>query len=177
MRWGSRPRRLTRPNLLPLPCKLMSQPRVFLEWTCARCGRKEQSGRRELIDRLRDLGMLRRDDGRDIGLLLELARSKSAELKCPACESPGYLPQETSGDDFDDLPPPRPCMACGGMIPPERVELFPESDLCAGCQRKVDRGETIGGDDYCERCGSPLVMRKSSAGITRYQQVCPQCRR
>lgn len=156
----------------------MQQPRVFLKWTCRACGGEEQSGRRDLIDRLRDLGMLRRDDGRNLGLLLELARSKSAEFACPACDAPGFLPQEVSGDDdFDDLPPPKPCMACGGMIPPERVELFPESDLCARCQEKVDRGESLSGDDYCERCGSPLVVRKTSAGVTRYQQVCPNCRR
>jgi len=154
------------------------QPRIFLKWTCSRCKRVEESGRQELIARLRDLGMLRRDDGRDIGLLLELARSKAADFACPACEAPGYLPQEVSGDDdFDDLPPPRPCMACGATIPAERVELFPESDLCARCQEKIDRGESLSGDDYCERCGSPLVVRKTSTGVTRYQQVCPQCRR
>lgn len=155
----------------------MPHSRVFLKWLCSACGREEQSGRRELIVRLRELGMLRRDDGRDIGLLLELARSKSAEMKCPACDASGYLPQETSGDDFDDAPPPRPCLACGTTIPAERVELFPESDLCARCQEKVDRGEALSGDDFCDRCGTPLVVRKTSSGVTRYQQVCPQCRR
>ena len=155
----------------------MQQPRVFLKWTCPRCGREEQSGRRELIGRLRDLGMLRRDDGRDLALLLELARSRGAEIRCPGCDAAGFAPEETFGDDFDDAPPPRPCMACGNTIPAERVELFPESDLCARCQEKVDRGESLSGDDYCDRCGTPLVVRKTSAGVTRYQQVCPQCRR
>ena len=155
----------------------MQTPRVFLKWNCPVCGRDEQSGRKELIGRLRDLGMLRRDDGRDLGLLLELARSRAGDIVCPACDAPGYLPQETSGDEFDDTPPPRPCLACGNVIPPERVELFPESDLCARCQEKVDRGEALSGDDYCERCGSPMIVRKTSSGVTRYQQVCPQCRR
>lgn len=128
--------------------------------------------------RLRDIGMLRRDDGRDLSLLLELARSKTADLTCPSCESPGFLPKESSGDDFDDaVPPPRPCMACGKVIPPERVALYPESELCAACQQKIDEGGSLSGDDYCDRCGTPLVVRKTSAGVTRYQQYCPQCRR
>jgi hypothetical protein len=152
-------------------------PRVFLKWTCTQCAREEQTGRRELVERLRGLGMLRRDDRRELAMLLELAKSRADDFRCPACNAPRFLPVEAPEDDFDDLPPARACLACGAAIPRERLAYFPESTLCAACQGKVDNGQSLSGDDYCERCGTPLVVRKTSVGVTRYQQVCPHCRR
>jgi predicted RNA-binding Zn-ribbon protein involved in translation (DUF1610 family) len=151
-------------------------PRLFLKWTCPSCGFEEQSGRKELIERLRRQGMLRRDDGRDVRLLLELAASQADQLPCPECEAPGFLPVVADPDEFEG-PPPRVCANCGRTIPPERVELFPDSELCAACQEAVDHGRSLSGDDYCPRCGSPMIVRQTGTGVTRYQQVCPQCRR
>lgn len=84
-------------------------------------------------------------------------------------------------DDVELWGDPNPCEVCGKMIPAERLAVFPDSKVCAACQGKLDRGESVGNVEYCPRCGSPMTLRPTrGAGIMRYQMVCSQgsqCRR
>ena len=36
----------------------------------------------------------------------------------------------------------RPCERCGAMIPPERIEVLPETRLCVACSKAV-------GGEFC----------------------------
>lgn len=151
-------------------------------WTCPRCGHQERTGADELVLRLQSLGMLRRGDKKalprhELAIALELAQAASSQFKCPECNKFGLLPeaQEPLEDEWGAS---KPCASCGKPIPPERLELFPETDLCTACQQTLDQGGKLSGDDYCPRCGTPMTTRLSGrAGVARYEQTCPACRR
>ncbi len=72
----------------------------------------------------------------------------------------------------------RKCELCSGVIPAERIEIFPDTRLCVACQQRDERGEIAGAAEYCARCGSIMTLRQSrGTGITRYEMVCPVCAR
>jgi len=132
----------------------------------------------ELQSRLRKLGMLKREDQRDLDLLLQLARAARERLFCPACGG-GCLTVELAPAEDDWGMPAKPCAACGAIIPSERLELFPESELCAACQQRIDRGQTPDQhDDFCPHCGTRMTVRqRRGSGIAGYELICPACRR
>jgi hypothetical protein len=127
---------------------------------------------------LRSLGMLKRDDAREPEFLLQLANSAGAKRTCANCGSDGL--GVAVADDADEWDLPRKdCAACGTRIPPERIAIYPDMDLCAGCQTKAERGQTPDvHDDYCPHCGTRMVVRqRRGSGLAAYEQVCPACRR
>ena len=155
---------------------MSDEPRLV--WRCPHCAANERLSVRELASRLRVLGMLRREDERDAEFLLQLARAAAPKLICSACGCGGV--KIDPADNRDEWTrPAKPCAACGATIPPERLELFPESDLCAACQQRVDRGQSPDQhDDFCPRCGSRMVVReRRGGGIAGYELICPDCRR
>jgi DNA-directed RNA polymerase subunit M/transcription elongation factor TFIIS len=148
------------------------------EALCVRCGNRERLDPLELIARLRKLGMLKRGDDADGQYLLQLAAAARDRLLCSACGRHGVSVQLAEDrDEFES--PSRPCAACGASIPVERLELFPDSELCAACQQRVDRGQTPDQhDDYCPRCGTRMVVReRRGSGLAGYELICPECRR
>jgi predicted RNA-binding Zn-ribbon protein involved in translation (DUF1610 family) len=148
-----------------------------MDWNCPHCGWEERTGVSAIAVRLRGAGLLKREDERDAAVLLELAKAAANRLACPRCGGAGIGCQAAAeADDWDG--PKKACAACGKSIPPERVALYPENDLCAACQERIDRGGSPNQhDDYCPRCGERMVVRaKRGAGVTRYEQVCPACR-
>jgi predicted RNA-binding Zn-ribbon protein involved in translation (DUF1610 family) len=149
-----------------------------LAWNCPYCGSQERIDAAELSARLRKLGMLKRDDQRDRDFLISLAASQSARLTCSQCGRGGVKVETADNRDEWELPS-RPCVACGEPIAPERLELFPQSELCAACQQRVDRGQSPDQhDDYCPRCGARMTIRqKRGSGIAAYEMICPDCRR
>lgn len=150
----------------------MNSP-LSVEWHCTHCRWGVVERRAYVIARLRALGMLTRDEPDDT-TLWELARAGAPRLKCPDCRGVG-LRLELARDDAESWGDPVPCEACGAMIPRERLEVLPDSRLCASCQGKLDRGATAGPSEYCPRCGAPMLVRPSrGAGITRYAAVCSQ---
>ena len=150
------------------------EPRLV--WRCPHCGADERLGPRELAGRLRVLGMLKREDERDADFLLQLARAAGRKLLCPKCGCGGVKVEPA--DDRDEWgAASKPCAACGAMIPAERLELYPDSALCAACQHRVDRGQSPDRhDDFCPRCGSRMVVRqRRGSGIAAYELICPDC--
>ena len=156
----------------------MAGGQVRIEWTCPYCGSQERLDAAELSARLRRLGMLKRDDQRDPVFLVQLAATQNPRLVCFSCGRGGVKVDLADDRDEWDLPT-KPCAACGQPLPPERLELFPESELCAACQQRVDRGGSPDQhDDYCPRCGTRMVVRqRRGSGIAAYEMICPDCRR
>ena len=158
-----------------------AQP-IRLRSVCPHCDHCESLSELDLQSRLRKLGMLKRagedSDQRDIAYLLQLAQAARERLLCHACGS-GGLTIEPAPDDDEWGAPAKPCAACGAMIPSERLELFPESELCAACQQRIDRGQTPDAhDDFCPRCGTRMTVRqRRGSGIAGYEMICPACRR
>jgi DNA-directed RNA polymerase subunit M/transcription elongation factor TFIIS len=149
-----------------------------VEASCGRCGFVERLDMLELVARLRRLGMLKRGDDLEPQFLLEIAAAARERLTCSSCGRGGVLVQ--LADERDEFEPAsRPCAACGAAIPAERLELFPDSELCASCQQRIDRGQTPDQhDDYCPRCGTRMVVRqRRGSGIAGYEMSCPACRR
>ncbi len=153
---------------------------AFLTWHCPACRHTEQSGSETLLARLQSAGLLKRasrDERQDLPYLLALAETVAGQWNCPACGAAGLKVSDAEGslDEFDQG---QPCAACGKMIPPERMELFPETTLCTSCQAVVDRGGTPDTQEYCPRCGTRMQVRPArGAGVSHYALVCPQCRR
>lgn len=152
---------------------------VITELTCAACGAKQRCGPTQMMQRLADIGMLKRSSDPDLDLLRELFRSAQDRLPCHACDAVGMTQSQVSGDDWDDgaWEEVRPCEGCQKPIPLERLDLFPDATRCAECQASAENG----GDqerEFCQHCGSVMTMRlRRSAGPAAYEMNCPNCRR
>src|SRR5262249_38658215 len=89
------------------------------------------------------------------------------------------------GEDPDDaewnadFPAVRGCESCGQPIPPERLEVFPDAELCVACQPRVDAQGAQQTDGDGDRCGWPVGGRPSRGrGVSRKVMACsnPDCR-
>jgi predicted RNA-binding Zn-ribbon protein involved in translation (DUF1610 family) len=121
-------------------------------------------------------GMLRRNAKPSAAELRELLPAAAPRLACPECGSQGLAVRDD--DELGDWPAARRCQSCGRAIPPERLEVFPDAELCVACQRGEDQGVAPATGDYCPRCGSPMMVRPSRGrGIARQELACsdPSC--
>lgn len=146
-----------------------------MHWHCPSCNRDEATPRDVALQRLRDLGRLKRVERTETSLLLEIARLAAGEIYCPDCGAAG-MELRTGAPQRDDFGGKR-CEVCQKSIDPERLEVFPDSKLCTACQRGDERGLDSAEPEYCPACGTPLQPVKSTVGVTRYRMMCPQCRR
>lgn len=155
----------------------MESPRVYANLTCRACGGCEHLDRREILARLREFGMLRKEADPAVELMGELLLAAADRLVCRECEAIGLKVE--LADDEEGWGEGQDCEACGQPIPLERLEILPEATLCAACQEKVDAGEPVG-HEYCPKCGAPMMLKLSRrAGIARYEMACtalPPCR-
>jgi RNA polymerase-binding transcription factor DksA len=133
-------------------------------------------GPAQMLDWLRSVKMVRRDAAPEPDLLPELFRAAAARFACPQCEAPGLSVGESDVDDDEAWGMARKCESCGQPIAHERLEVFPDSQLCVACQAQSDRGAATGPSEYCPRCGSIMTIGQSRRGVTRYVMVCPNCR-
>jgi hypothetical protein len=112
--------------------------------------------------------------------LRELAVALAPQIACAECREL-RLTAAIIADDPADWPEARRCDDCGELIPPERLEIFPNTRLCMKCQSRDDKGLSPDAVEYCPTCGSPMALRPSrGAGIHRYVMQCsgnPSCRR
>ncbi|MEZ6117827.1 MAG: hypothetical protein R3C28_14830 [Pirellulaceae bacterium] len=139
---------------------------------CDECQWRKTVGPDDMVDRLRTMGRLRRDAKPDWEYVLELFRLESQNMTCGECGQQGLLVEPVS-DDFDDWGQPIKCEVCKAVIPPERIEIFPNSKRCAKCV-DVSTEER----EFCDYCGGLMKMAPSrGAGIVRYQMICSDCGR
>lgn len=153
----------------------------MIEWTdlaCQHCDWHTLCGPPQMLQWLKSAEMVRRDASPDVDLLPELLRSAAGRMKCPKCGRTG-LAAKASRDDADDEAwgMARKCANCDQPISAERLEVFPNAELCVACQSKSDRGESTGEVEYCPHCGSEMTVRQDRRGVTRYVMACPKCRR
>lgn len=148
------------------------------EARCPRCRGLFRPDRVQQVDWLRALGKLRHEARPAPDLVDELFRTSSGQLICPSCAAAGLIVTPVADDEGEAWGDARRCDDCGAAIPRERLELFPLARLCVACQAKQEQGTAPREIDYCPRCGSPMTVAPTrGAGVTRYVQTCPQCRR
>ncbi len=148
----------------------------YVELKCQLCGASEVVGPEQMLQRLRDTGMLKREKEPDLDLVRELFTARLGQIVCGVCGGCGLSAETLDEWDDDDWQVTRTCEVCHQMIPPERLEVFPNTRRCRDCQQSAERGEDSGEPEYCPRCGSILVLREQSgSGITRYVMHCPDC--
>ena len=145
---------------------------------CNHCQHSERLDLGAAIVRLRNVGHLRRGMP-DAEMVSALSATVADKLRCEACGQCGV--QMTMIDTMFDLPcdagdwpvEVRSCRNCRQQIALERLQVFPQTQLCAKCQHQEDLGPDA---HYCPHCGSHLRIEKApSGGITRYQERCDHC--
>ena len=105
-------------------------------------------------------------------VLNELFVRSAPCLICSQCHESGLEVRPDSDDFGGDA---RRCAGCGVSIPWERLEFFPDTELCTGCQQKT---EQAGGStpEYCPKCGNVMALKPVyGRGVTHYRLTCPQC--
>jgi hypothetical protein len=149
----------------------------YLKIRCPKCSWTTVCDPGDMIERLRRVRMLRRQEPPEIEVVVELFRAAAGRLVCDRCAVTGLIVELPADDDLD-WGEARCCEVCGGTIPKERLELFPDTQCCAKCQAGRDVRGNSAGVEYCPKCGSVMVMRATSAGgISRYQLRCDACGR
>ncbi len=153
---------------------------------CPHCNWQAICNQAEVEHRLRGLGLLRRAPHPPGELVAELLNANLSRLSCDACGNTGIVLARDHEDNNDDDRPSDDwqqaivCEVCKKLIPPERVEIFPDARRCVDCQGLADRGEEPQEPDFCPKCGSLVELRVSrGTGITRYKRFCtgsPACR-
>ena len=146
---------------------------------CAHCNSKAVLGLELLTERLRNLGMLRRESKPDWEFLIALLDEGARKLICDDCHRPGQIVEVLENEDDADWGEGKKCEGCGAAIPPERLEIFPDTEYCPDCQAKAETGEVPGAElEYCQYCGDIMeTARAGGSGIARYVMRCRGCRR
>ena len=143
-------------------------------------------GPADAASRLRLIGQLRREKEPDEDSLAELLIDAAPRMTCPGCRAKGTL-HATHTDELPDEWDDRDwqaavlCEVCREPIPPERLEVLPESRRCVTCQGQTERGTLPDEEpEFCPKCGALVELRVSrGTGITRYKRFCtgvPACR-
>ncbi|MHB8900150.1 MAG: TraR/DksA C4-type zinc finger protein [Thermoguttaceae bacterium] len=158
----------------------MDEERIpYFEAVCPECQWSELCGPEGMARRMVAVRRLKRTSDMSLEMLAELFQAAAGALDCPECGHVG-LKLKPRSDLDENWPGGRACSGCGKTIPQERLEFYPDAGLCAACQGKADRGEHVGAQEYCPRCGTPMQLRTTRAGgITRYEMACtavPPCR-
>lgn len=85
------------------------------------------------------------------------------------------LPTDAFGFLSSDAEP-RDCTRCNRQIEQARLEILPDTNVCARCAAEVDknaaRRQTARDAQSCPRCGGRLVARKGSKGPYRKCATC-----
>ncbi len=156
----------------------MSEQSRLLKLTCPRCGDESLCAAGDAVLRLGQLGMLRRDARPEWEMVRELMQSSAARLTCPSCGQTGMIVDDAADEESESWGEGRACEHCGQPIPAERLEVFPETTVCAVCKAGGESGELDQEEpQYCPRCGALMQVRLSrGAGISRYVIKCTECR-
>lgn len=144
-----------------------------MELTCPSCSKVERCQYAQMLARLQGVGVMRRSKDPEPTLVRELFESTADRFVCSNCGHPGLVVRVAQDDDWADWDDAVSCRDCRKPIPPERLEIFPGTKLCAACQQKDDSGANDE-PEYCPRCGDIMSVRLKS-GTSRYVMSCPSC--
>jgi len=144
---------------------------------CRACGHRERCGLDGLLDRLRSLGMLRREAKPAEEVVLALAVEKLAKLTCTNCgaaelqrSEAGEFDDDGFDDEAGDWPAARCCELCGAVIPAERLAIFPSASRCVTCEDEPASEDR----EFCPRCGAVMQLRLRRAR-SQYELHCREC--
>ncbi len=152
-------------------------PHEEIQLCCRLCGHRQRVGLPEMVEHLRQLGMFKRQREPDPQLVSELFHEQVPLLRCASCRKPGYDPDASDVWDDEQWGGARRCELCQAPIPAERLEVFPDTRRCVKCQQSADRGEDVGAEQYCPRCGAIMKLsQRGGAGLAGYVMRCPDCR-
>ena len=143
---------------------------------CPACRKEEYLGLPQALKRLASLGMLKRQQSPAHELVLELLQNTLGQFSCSACGATGLTLEEDASWD-EQLHGRRLCQQCATPIDPDRLEVFPDTELCVACQLGEESGNVSDEVDYCPHCGTPMKVQPRRGALTRYQLVCPACPR
>jgi hypothetical protein len=150
----------------------------YYELICSACGAREVIGPLQMLERLSAARLLKPTNEPDWEIVCELFRSCANVRLCVQCGSGAVALEPYVDVQDDDWGEVRGCERCGATIPPERLEVFPDTRLCVACQGQRDRGAEEGEPEYCPRCGAIMRLQLSrAAGLSRYVMRCDACRR
>jgi len=128
-----------------------------------------------MADWLRRARRLKREKDPEPGFVVELFKSAAGRFSCLECGAVG-LQAGTPREDEEDWGVSRPCEVCGRPVGAERLEIFPDTRVCASCKQKEERNGPSAEPEYCPRCGGLMHVQPSRrAGISRYVFVCSDC--
>lgn len=148
---------------------------TYFQLVCPECSNQKVLSVTEMHSALIALGKMKRQQAPDLEILLEVFRTTPDTAACPDC---GLSPREISAvtDDFDDLAP-RKCEHCSVIIPPERLEVFPDITTCTQCASQSNNLATeMSASDFCPRCGDLMMTAQTHrGGISRYVFKCSGC--
>jgi Zn finger protein HypA/HybF involved in hydrogenase expression len=155
--------------------------RRFVEAGCPQCAWCQSCNDAHMVAMLRSIRKLAVNKAPAGGILRELFRHSLPELECPKCGHQGLrVGAEVEADEDWQEVETRACDMCSRPIEPERLEAIPDAKTCVKCQRLSEEGNTEVEAEYCEKCGSPMVVVPSRGrGISRYVMRCsgnPPCR-
>lgn len=148
--------------------------RFLLEFHCPACRHREVKDFTRTVESLRTSGMLRRVEHPEEALVMELIATSANRLRCSECGEAG-LDISEAHDEFD-RPESKNCERCGAQIPAERLEVFPDTNVCVKCQSTGEAGPSGDEPDFCPRCGGLMQMRQAGgSGLARYVMTCSDC--
>ncbi len=141
---------------------------------CDDCGWRGVEGSAGIANRLRSLGLLKREKQPDDELLEQLLPGAAEKIACPECGAVGLRIADGEPDDEDDWQAAVLCEGCRKPIPPERLEALPGARRCVACQSVSETDpESEWEPEFCPRCGALVELRVSGAGgLTRYKRFC-----
>ena len=148
---------------------------------CPSCSWLEVYDQDAMCMRLRQEGMLRREHAPDVLTLRELFHDAARRMQCPKCSVLGLSARISTQSDDGDWQDAVRCEVCRRPIPPERLEAIPTAARCVICQASEEAGIEAAPEDFCSKCGAPMVLRVQGGDqLTRYRLFCtgnPPCRR
>ena len=153
------------------------QPPILFEVRCVHCRFVELWGLERALRELVQTGRYRARADFDPEMIRELFLIHADKINCPQCDQK-TLTARIAPPDFWSWTAETCCEQCGRIISSERLAAVPDATLCISCQTAIERGEPADEAQYCPRCGEIMKLKPvSQSGITRYEPVCPNCRR
>lgn len=150
--------------------RLMSNTNPDYAVHCRNCDHVERAGYNMMLRELRALGSFRKIDKPEPEMVQELFFRRLEFIQCAKCDQATLEISEEKVADRE-WGQANACERCKKPIPPERLEIFPETTRCAQCQDSASSSEI----EYCERCGGLMTVQQSSRGISRYIAMCSEC--